>query len=91
MGCPLYALGNEIGTQEPLLREKIDDCLGLTARYFASAIRDGIARGVIAPCDPDTRAEEILMLVQGALGLARIRNDVTPLKKLTPAVLRLLK
>lgn len=90
LGCPLYALGNEIGTQEPRLREKIDDCLKLTARYFASAIRDGIAQGVIAPCDPDTRAEEILMLVQGALGMARIRNDVVPLQKLTAPVLRLL-
>ncbi|MEY4488556.1 MAG: hypothetical protein RIQ79_1064 [Verrucomicrobiota bacterium] len=90
LGCPLYALGNEIGTQEPLLREKIDACLSLTARYFASAIRDGIAQGAISACDPETRAEEILMLVEGALGLARIRNDVAPLKKLTAAVLRLL-
>lgn len=90
LGCPLYSLGNEIGTQEPLLREKIDGCLSLTTRYFASAIRDGIAQGVIPPCDPDTRAEEVLMLVEGALGLARIRNDIAPLKKLSVAVLRLL-
>lgn len=90
LGCPLYSLGNEIGTQEPLLREKIDGCLSLTARYFASAIRDGIAQGVISPCDADTRAEEILMLVEGAMGLARIRNDIAPLKKLGAAVLRVL-
>jgi TetR/AcrR family transcriptional regulator, transcriptional repressor for nem operon len=91
LGCPLYALGNEIGTQEPALCEKIDSCLSLSARYFASAIRDGIAQGVIAPCEPDTRAEEIVMLVGGALGLARIRNDIAPLTSLMSAVLRLLK
>ncbi len=91
LGCPLYALGNEIGTQEPVLRERIESCLKLTARYFASGIRDGMAQGVIAPCDPEARAEEVLMLVEGALGLARIRNDVAPLKNLGAAVLRLLR
>ncbi len=91
LGCPLYALGNEIGTQEPLLRERIEGCLKLTARYFASSIRDGVAQGVIAPCDPETRAEELLMLVEGALGLARIRNDLGPIKSLEAALLRLLK
>ena len=45
LGCPLYALGSEICTQDTVLRSKIQEILDKKVTYLESAIRDAHARG----------------------------------------------
>jgi TetR/AcrR family transcriptional repressor of nem operon len=90
LGCPLYALGTEIGTQEPMLREKIDLHLSVMARYFTAAVRDGVAEGSLKPCDPAQVAEQLMSYCEGALTLARIQNNLGPIRALEDGILRFL-
>ncbi len=89
-GCPLFGLGSEISAGEPKLRRRVAQLLDALMKYFAGAIRDGQAAGQFAPGDPDTLAAQVLALSEGALTLARIQNDLAPLRQLEPSVLRLL-
>jgi len=91
LGCPLYALGTEIGTQEPLLREKIDKHLAVLAKYFTAALRDGIADGSIPVCDPELTAQQLMSFCEGSLTLARIRNDLAPIRSIEGGIQRFLR
>jgi TetR/AcrR family transcriptional regulator, transcriptional repressor for nem operon len=76
LGCPLFALGSEICTQEGRLQKKIEEILGDKRRYLASAIRDAHAAGLIEAPDADAKAGMILAYYEGLLTQARIQNDV---------------
>jgi TetR/AcrR family transcriptional repressor of nem operon len=80
LGCPLFALGAEVCTQEHLLREKIQEILEYKRRYLESAIRDADASGVICAPDPAAKARMILAYYEGLLTQARIQNDVEGLR-----------
>jgi TetR/AcrR family transcriptional repressor of nem operon len=80
LGCPLFALGAEVCTQEDLLRKKIQEILEYTCKYLGSAIRDAHASGVICAPDPAAKARMILAYYEGLLTQARIQNDVEGLR-----------
>lgn len=89
-GCPIFQLGSEMGTQDPALRRRIDEVLATMQRYFVTAIRDGQAEGVVPPGDPAVLASMILAITEGAMTLARIRDDLAPILAMQDGVLRLL-
>ena len=89
-GCPLFALGSEIGTHEPALRERVDEHLEIMTRYFVSAIREGQGDGLMVSGPPRDLAAMVLAYTEGAMTLARIRNDLGPLAGLEDGVFRLL-
>ena len=80
LGCPLFALGAEVCTQEDALRKKIEEILGYKRKYLESAIRDAHAAGLIQAPDPDAKAGMILAYYEGVLTQARIQNDVEVLR-----------
>ena len=90
LGCPLYSLGTEIGTQEPEIRAKIDDHLGTMARYFTTPLRDAIASGDIPACDSELLARQILSFCEGSMSLGRIGNTLRPIQDMESGVMRLL-
>ena len=51
LGCPLFALGSEICTQDDNLRKKILEILEFKRRYLESAIRDAQAAGWLRVAD----------------------------------------
>jgi len=81
LGCPLFALGSEVCTQEDRLRRKIQDMLAVKCKYLESAIRDAHASGVIYAPDAQCKARMILAYYEGLLTQARIQNDVTVLRE----------
>jgi TetR/AcrR family transcriptional regulator, transcriptional repressor for nem operon len=89
-GCPLFALGAEIGPQEPRLRQKVDEHLSIMARYFESALREGHALGQLHAPDAKSLAWMLLTFSEGALTMARIRNDLQPLIEMQAGVFRLI-
>ena len=86
-GCPLLALGSEVGTQSPHLRAKIEQLLATRFEYFESAVRDAQKAGDIQIADPARTAQVLLDLVEGALTRARITNTLAPIEDLEAAVL----
>src|ERR1700733_15300925 len=81
-GCPDASLGSEMACQEDRIRQKFDEITTNKKRYFESALRDMIAEGVLpAKTDVKTKAEEIYAYIMGQLMMARIQNNLEPLKR----------
>ncbi len=76
LGCPLFALGAEISTQDTKLQKKIEEILNYKRMYFESAIRDAHAAGLIHAPDAAEKARMLFTFYQGLLTEARIRNDL---------------
>jgi TetR/AcrR family transcriptional repressor of nem operon len=90
LGCPLFALGAEISTQEPKLQKKIEEILDYKRKYFESAIRDAHAAGAIHAPDPAGKARVLFTYYQGVLTEARIRNDLNVFRDVARGTLELL-
>jgi len=81
LGCPLFALGAEVCTQEHELQRKIQEILGYKLRYLETAIRDAHAAGLIDAPDPASKARMVHAYYEGLLTQARIQNDVEVLRE----------
>lgn len=81
LGCPLFALGAEISTQEHGLQKKIQEILAYKLKYLETAIRDAHAAGLVDAPDPATKARMIHAYYEGLLTQARIQNDVEVLNE----------
>lgn len=90
LGCPLFALGAEISTQEETLQRKIQEVLDYKRVYFESAIRDAHAAGLIYAPDPAAKARLLFTYYQGLLTEARIRNDLEVLREADRGTLQVL-
>ena len=90
LGCPLFALGAEVCTQEHALQRKIQEILGYKLKYLESAIRDAHAAGLIDAPDPATKARMIHAYYEGLLTQARIQNDAEVLRELTAGTFAIL-
>jgi TetR/AcrR family transcriptional repressor of nem operon len=80
LGCPLLSLGCEVSTQDPLIREKVQEILGRQLKYFETAIRDAHGEGSISAPNPRSKARSLYALIQGALTQARILDDLDVLR-----------
>lgn len=89
-GCPLLALGSEMGTQRSALRAKVEELLDLRQVYVERAIRDAHAAGDLVAPDPARKARLVVDFVEGALTRARITNDLAPIRGLEGLVLEIL-
>lgn len=89
-GCPLLALGSEVGTRESPLRKKVEELLDWRLRNVEGAIRDAHAAGAIVAPDPARKARIVVDFIEGALTRARILNDLAPLEGLEDMVLEVL-
>jgi TetR/AcrR family transcriptional repressor of nem operon len=89
-GCPLFALGSEIGTRDQAIRGKVEEILGYFLRYYESAIRDAHAAGLIEVENPAAKARIIFAYIEGMLTQARIMNDLAPIRELIGGVFDIL-
>jgi TetR/AcrR family transcriptional regulator, transcriptional repressor for nem operon len=89
-GCPLFALGAEIGPNAPRLRAKVEELLDLRAAYVEGAIRDAHAAGFVHAPDAARKARILVDFVEGAITRARIVNDLAPVEGLEELVLEVL-
>lgn len=91
-GCPCAALGSEMAGLEADIRNKFEEFARRHENYYLTLIADLIAEGTL-PAETDTvaKAGEVYGYVVGQLTLARIHNDLEPLKRdLKPGLLRIL-
>lgn len=85
-GCPLFALGCELGTQDDSIRRKVEEILSYYQKLYESALRDAMREGSIREADPVEQARIVGVLIEGTLTQARIANDLTPARKLRQAI-----
>jgi TetR/AcrR family transcriptional repressor of nem operon len=80
LGCPLLSIGNEVSTQDQLVRATVDRILDRKINYFISAIRDAHAQGLIVAPDAEAKARALFACYSGTLAQARVQNDVESLR-----------
>lgn len=90
LGCPLFALGSEVCTQELRLQEKIQEIFTLWRRYLESAVRDAHAAGLIAASDAKASAQVLFAYSEGMMTQARIQNDLEVLRSMYAGCLQIL-
>jgi TetR/AcrR family transcriptional repressor of nem operon len=90
LGCPQFALGAEVCTQEDRLQKKIQEILDYKRKYLESAIRDAHAAGLIKAPDSGAKARMILAYYEGLLTQARIQNDVDVLRETVGGIFAML-
>jgi TetR/AcrR family transcriptional repressor of nem operon len=90
LGCPLFALGAEVCTQETRLREKIQEICELWRKYLESAVRDAVAAGLIAPVDAPATAQVLFAYSEGLMTHARIQNSLDGLTTMYAGCLQIL-
>jgi TetR/AcrR family transcriptional regulator, transcriptional repressor for nem operon len=90
LGCPCFSMGSEIGTQDEVIRGKVQEILQRQVRYFESAIRDAQAEGSIPPGDAAAKAKGLFALFEGSQAQARIQNDLEYLRVLPENALNFL-
>ena len=91
-GCPCATLGSETAGQEDGIRAKYDEFSRRNERYYENALRDMVADGILpASTDVRIKAQEVSAYLLGQIMQARIRNDLTSLRRdLKPGLLRIL-
>lgn len=90
VGCPLFSLGSEIGTQNEPIRQKIDELLERHLRYLESAIAEAHARQLIHAPNPAAKARIVLSYVEGQMTRARIQNDLAAIREIEMGVFEIL-
>jgi TetR/AcrR family transcriptional repressor of nem operon len=90
LGCPLFALGAEVSTQEVRLQRKIEEMLMYKRMYIESAIRDAHTAGLLDCPDAAQKASVLYTYFQGLLTEARIRNDLEVLRDAGRGALQIL-
>lgn len=81
-GCPLTSIGSEQCSCDDGLSNKSKEILGKFSTYLRSAIQDAVTDGSIPPVDPSKAAAQLLTYELGALSLARVSNNLDPLRGL---------
>jgi len=89
-GCPLFTLGSEVGTQDELIRAKVEEMLGRMVKYYESAIRDAHAQGLIHAPNAEAKARMLFAYVEGVLTQSRIQNDLQPVRDVAEGAMELL-
>jgi len=91
-GCSDTSLSCEMAGLEERIRVKFEELAQLKKRYYENALRDLVDDGLLPrETDVKAKAHEVFAYLLGQMTLARIQNDLAPLKRdLWPGLLGLL-
>jgi TetR/AcrR family transcriptional repressor of nem operon len=93
LGCPFSSIGTELvapGENDGGLRAAIQELVRGKVCYLESALRDAMADGSIPKGDAPRQARMLYLYLEGALGQARIQNDLSLLDDVEENGLRLI-
>lgn len=89
-GCPLGNLVLELSTQDEVLRARLDDIFARWAGYFETVIAEAVELGELRDCCPKRTASDLISFMEGAILMAKLRNDPGLLDGLGGRALRLI-
>ena len=87
LGCPFGNLGQEMARQDEHIRTTLDAIFAEQRGYLEHALDRAVAQGEIPAGDNATRAENILALMQGAMLMTKVSNDLGAFQRARGAVL----
>ena len=88
-GCPFGNLAAELGTQDVVIRDRIRQVFDGYSVYFERALRDASDAGLLSEDVVSRTADALVAYFQGALLLAKTRNDATLIEDLAVQALHL--
>lgn len=86
LGCPFGNLATEMSTQDEGIRQKIEAIFTRLQRVFARTLQEAVELGDIPPVDTTATAQAMFAYFEGAMLLAKTRNDPELLRQLLPAM-----
>ena len=89
-GCPYASVGSEVATQDEKIRQEAQKLFERNLRYVESALADAKREGIVNFKDARKMAERVYSVSLGMLLQAKVRNDLTVLDDLEPAIMGVL-
>lgn len=86
LGCPFGNLGQEMARQDERIRETLQKIFNAHCDFFESALLRAEKAGEIPEGDNRQRAKNIFALLEGALLLAKVANDLKIFRNTMSAV-----
>ena len=90
VGCPLGNLAQEMSTQDPVLRERLGEVFDLYVDRLERVVAEAVGRGDLPRQDTHRAARSLTALLEGAVLLAKTRDDPEMLAGLGDDALRML-
>lgn len=90
VGCALGNLALEMSTQDDAVRKRLGQVFDAHVDRFEAVVAEAVARGDIPPLDSRPAARAVLALFEGAILLAKTRDDPDQLAGLGEQATRML-
>jgi len=90
LGCPFGNLALEMSTQDEMLRARLESQFGAVERRSEDALEAARADGSAPDIDPPSAARAVFAYMEGALLMAKTRNDPDTVRALGRSVLGLI-
>lgn len=90
-GCPFGNLVLELGTQDDVIRLRVNAILQECAGYVERGLREAIAAGELPEQDAGAAAEAVIVFMEGVMLMAKARNDPKVIKGLRDGLFRFLQ
>ncbi|SCZ63256.1 TetR/AcrR family transcriptional regulator [Thiohalomonas denitrificans] len=90
LGCPFGNLALEMSTQDEVIRGRVDAVFRLAERRIEQALEAALADGSAPHIDPPSAARAVFAFMEGALLMAKTRNDAKAVSTLGRSALALL-
>jgi TetR/AcrR family transcriptional regulator, transcriptional repressor for nem operon len=87
-------LGNlalELGSQDPVVRQKLHDMFTAWACVIERGWREAMARGALPTLDPVTTAQTVVAYCAGVMVLAQTQNTPEVITRLAPGAVALVE
>lgn len=80
-GCPFLSLGSELANKQDIIQSKIMEISKIQTQYYNITIFDMIENNLLSKdIDIDKKSSQIYAFIMGHIMMARIQNDLEPLK-----------
>ena len=73
-GCPLGNLALELGSQDPVVRQKLHDMFTAWARVIEHSLREAMVSGALPALNPVTTAQSVVAYFEGVMMLAKTQQ-----------------
>jgi TetR/AcrR family transcriptional repressor of nem operon len=90
-GCPYASLGTELATQDEKIRAKAEEMVDRTLRYVENTLTEAKHQNLVVVKDTTVMAKRVYSTVLGFLLHAKIRNQLSVLEDLEPAILDMIR
>jgi TetR/AcrR family transcriptional repressor of nem operon len=90
-GCPLGNLALELGSQEPVVRQKVHDVFTVWAQVIERSLREAMASGALPALDPVITAQAVVAYFEGVIMLAKTQNSPEVISRLAHGAVALIE